>query len=124
MSSPYYKRRKRSWVRNLWAYRRLVALAGLLGVILWFILINRDPVTVSFPFRLGQISSTSGLMILLGVAAGSGVTFLAMGIYLTLRPRAAGGETVDHDERIEDRPPSDYAAKTGEGFSDAPWTKR
>ena len=123
MASPYYKRRKRSWVRNLWVYRRLVALAALLGVILWFILINRDPVTVSFPFSLGQISSTSGVMILLGSAAGSAVTFLAMGLYLTLRPRAAGREKEGHDEKIEDRPPSDYASKTGDGFSDAPWSK-
>jgi hypothetical protein len=124
MASPYYKRRKRSWIRSLWVYRRLVVLAGILGVLLWFVLINRDPVTVSFPFRLGQISSTSGLMILLGSAAGSAVTFLGMGIYVTLRRKGDATDDVAHGELSDDRPPADYAAKTGEGFSDTPWAKR
>src|SRR5437016_3871078 len=84
MSSPY-KGRRPSFLRNLWVYRRLVALAAVLGVILWFVLINRDPVTVWFPFRLGQISSTSGIVILLGAVAGSIVTALAMTGYWTLK---------------------------------------
>jgi uncharacterized integral membrane protein len=123
MSSPYYKRRKRSWVRNLWIYRRLVALAALLGVVLWFILINRDPVTVTFPFRLGQIAGTSGIVILFGACAGSLVTLMILAVYLALRHRKDHPEAYDRDELSGDRPPSDYASKTGEGFSDAPWTK-
>ena len=52
MASPY-KRRRPSLVRNFWVYRKLIALAMVLGLMLWFIWANNAPVTVSFPFRLG-----------------------------------------------------------------------
>ena len=53
-SSPY-KRRRPSIVRNFWVYRRLVGLAVVLGLMLWFIWANNAPVTVAFPFGLGTL---------------------------------------------------------------------
>jgi uncharacterized integral membrane protein len=124
-----YKRRRPQLVRNLWVYRRLVALAMAMGLILWFILINNTSVTVYFPFGLGQIRSTSGLILLLGALAGSVVTALAMTLVLAIR-RVRAGRGAGQDvapglaDELDDRPPPDYAAKTTEGFSDAPWSTR
>src|SRR5262252_1732122 len=70
MASPY-KRRRPSIVRNFWVYRRVVGLAMVLGLMLWFIWANNAPVTVSFPFRLGTLTSTTGLVILLSALVGS-----------------------------------------------------
>jgi uncharacterized integral membrane protein len=131
MASPSpYKRRRPHLLLNLWVYRRLVVLALVLGLMLWFIVINNTAVTVYFPFGLGQISSTSGIIILLGALAGSIVTGLAMTLVLAIRRTQAGrdrelapkGKGGLADE-IDDRPPPDYAARTPEGFSDAPWTR-
>jgi uncharacterized integral membrane protein len=128
MSYPY-KRRRPHLIRNLWVYRRLVALAAAFGLMLWFILINNTAVTVYFPFGLGEISSTSGLIILLGALAGSVVTALALALVLAIRRVRTGREgepsrAPDLADEIDDRPPPDYAAKTGEGFSDARWSGR
>ena len=124
MTSPY-KRRRPSLVRNLWVYRRLVLAAVVLGLLLWFIVINNQPVTVYFPFRLGQISSTSGVILLLGALAGSLATALIGTIVFAWRYYKGGrGGGAEGDSTLpEDRPPSDYAAKTPEGFSDAPWSR-
>jgi uncharacterized integral membrane protein len=126
MASPY-KRRRPSLIRNLWVYRRLVLAAIVLGLLLWFIVINNQPVTVFFPFRLGQLSSTSGVIILLGALAGSLVTALIGTIVFAWRyykgSRSGPGEGGGDATLPEDRPPTDYAAKTTEGFSDAPWSK-
>jgi uncharacterized integral membrane protein len=84
-----YKRRRVSLVRNLWVYRRLVVLALILGLILWFVWANNTPVTVLLPFRLGTLESTTGLVILLSVMVGSVVTALAMTLALAWR-RMAG----------------------------------
>src|SRR3954463_13333844 len=78
MASPYYKRRRRSLVRNLWVYRRLVAVAVVLGLMLWFVLTNNERVTIAFPFGLGSFQSTTGLVILLSSMVGSLVTALTM----------------------------------------------
>lgn len=129
MNSPY-KRRRPHLLLNLWVYRRLVVLALVLGVMLWFIVINNTPVTVYFPFGLGSISSTSGLVILLGAFAGSVVTGLVMTLVMTIRRSSlVRGEEPDRsaaprraDDEL-DRPPTDYAARTPEGFSDARWGK-
>jgi uncharacterized integral membrane protein len=123
MTSPY-KRRKPMILRNLWIYRRLIPLAFVLGLVLWFVLINRDPVTVWFPFRMGQISSTSGVVILLGAGAGSIVTALAMTGYKALKRHRERVADDDRGHEAGDRPPTDYAAKTGEGFSGAHWSAR
>jgi uncharacterized integral membrane protein len=79
MASPY-KRRKPSLVRNFWIYRRLVGLALVLGLLLWFIWANDAKVVVSFPFGLGKLESKSGLVILLSALVGSVATALIMTI--------------------------------------------
>lgn len=129
--SSAYKGRRPSLVRRFWIYRRVVALALLLGVILWFIAINNAEVTVYFPFRLGQITSTSGIVILLGFVAGAVAGALGCTVALALRRGrgtptggAGKGPADDGDPSAipEDRPPSDYAAKTPEGFPESPWS--
>ena len=63
---PYeYKRRRPSIIRNFWVYRRLIGTAILLGLMLWFIWANHEQVTVAFPFGLGKLTSTTGVVILL-----------------------------------------------------------
>ena len=122
MVSPY-KRRRPSLVRNFWVYRRLIALALVLGLMLWFIWANNAAVTVAFPFGLGKISSTVGLVILCSALVGAVVTALAMTLLFTIR-RARSGSVHDQHERNDlsgDRPPTDYAAKTTEGFPEARW---
>lgn len=128
-----YKRRRPSLIRNLWVYRRLVAAALVLGLMLWFIVINNTPVVVYLPFGLGEIHTRSGLAILLGALAGSVVTGLTITLLFTLRRHRESPFREDEPDLVkgsgradwdEDRPPSDYAAKTPEGFSDAPWNDR
>ena len=112
MASPY-KRRKPSLVKNFWVYRRLVGLAMVLGLMLWFIWANNAAVTVSFPFGLGVYTSTTGLVILLSALVGSVVTALAITVFQTFR-RMSKPSSIDDDEIVplpDDRPPADYAAK-------------
>jgi uncharacterized integral membrane protein len=120
-----YRRRRPSIVRNFWVYRRLIGSAVLLGLMLWFIWANNDAVTVLFPFRLGQLKSTAGVAILLGALVGSLLTFLIMTFLTTMKrlraPQALPEQHKAHEVN-EDRPPPDYAAKTTEGFSNAPWS--
>ncbi len=123
MSSPY-KRRRPSIVKNFWVYRRLIAVAMVLGLLLWFIWVNNAPVTVSFPFGLGSLTSTTGLVILLSALVGSLTTALTMTLIFALRRRRGGAGGRDDDEDRppaipEDRPPPDYASKATEGFPDA-----
>lgn len=119
-----YKRRRPSIVRNFWVYRRLIALAMVLGLMLWFIWANNQPVTVAFPFRLGSFSSSLGLVILLSALVGAIVTALTMTLVYSFKRRKSlrnrGEEDVSN--LAEDRPPADYAAKTTEGFSDSQWS--
>jgi uncharacterized integral membrane protein len=137
--SPYaynYKRRRPSIVRNLWIYRRMVLLAMLLGVFLWFIVINNTPVTVYLPFGLGQLATRSGVAVLLGAVAGSLATALGFTIFRALRhhrlrtaepvpsPAAPPGAPAKFDDPTGKRPPADYAARTQDGFPDAPWSAR
>lgn len=122
-----YKRRKPSILRNFWVYRRLVGAAVLLGLMLWFIWANNAPVTVAFPFGLGAVSSSLGIVVLLSATVGSIVTILMMTVIYAIRKiRISQAEGLDgastSPELGEDRPPSDYASKTTEGFSNAPWT--
>ncbi|SIO61012.1 Uncharacterized integral membrane protein [Singulisphaera sp. GP187] len=119
-----YKRRRPSIVRNFWVYRRLIALAMVLGLMLWFIWANNQPVTVAFPFRLGSLSSSLGLVILLSALVGAIVTALTMTLVYTVKRRKSlrlrGGD--EGSELPDDRPPADYAAKTTEGFSESQWS--
>jgi uncharacterized integral membrane protein len=115
-------------IRTGWEYRKLVALAIALGVLLWFIVVNNTPVMVTLPFWLGSFQTSSGKAILLGVLAGSIVTALGIAVFLTVRrhrrPLSEAGSGESPGALPEDLPPSDYGAKTGEGFSGAPWSAR
>jgi uncharacterized integral membrane protein len=122
MAGPYYRRRRRSLVRNLWVYRRLVGLAIVLGLMLWFVLTNNERVTIAFPFGLGAYKSTTGLVILLSALVGSVATALLMTlIWAIWRARSDRDESAVPDPGKsaildDDLPPPDYAAKTGEGL--------
>lgn len=120
MASPY-KRRRPSIVRNFWIYRRLVGLAVVLGLMLWFIWANNAPVTVAFPFRLGTWSSTIGLVILLSALVGSVVTALGMTLVYALSRRGASTGRDPESPLVDDRPPADYAAKAAESAPDDRW---
>ncbi len=131
MASPY-RRRRPLLVRNLWVYRRLVLLAMVLGMILWFIWINHTPVTVYFPFGLGAIESTSGVVILLSMLTGVILSALSVAVFVAIRqikrpaappeePSPPGKSTGVLDD---DLPPPGYAARTDEGFSGTGWTAR
>jgi uncharacterized integral membrane protein len=122
MASPY-KRRRPAIVRNFWIYRRLVGLALVLGLMLWFIWANNAPVTVAFPFGLGTLTSTTGLVILLSALVGSVATALTMTvIYAWGRVGGPGSRTHDDAASLpDDRPPADYAAKASELPPDRGW---
>jgi uncharacterized integral membrane protein len=112
-------------VRNFWIYRRLVALAFALGLMLWFIWANDETVKVAFPFGLGVWTSTTGLVILLSALFGSVVTALAITVvYAWQRMRGPAAKPEDEAVRPleDDRPPPDYAAKTPEGFPESRWS--
>jgi uncharacterized integral membrane protein len=120
-----YKRLRPSILRNFWVYRRLIGSAVLLGLMLWFIWANDAAVTVAFPFRLGHLSSTVGVVILLSALVGSLLTFLVMTVVMTMsRIRRPQGQPEPQATNAldEDRPPPDYAAKTTEGFSGTTWS--
>jgi uncharacterized integral membrane protein len=121
MASPY-KRRRPSIVRNFWIYRRLVGLALVLGLMLWFIWANNAPVTVAFPFGLGTLKSTTGLVILLSAGAGSVATALTMTLVYAWR-RVHGHRPHENDDPAlpDDRPPVDYAAKASETPPGTKW---
>ena len=80
-----YKRLRPSIIRNLWVYRWLVGSAILLGLMVWFIWANDTPVTVAFPFRLGHLNSTLGVVILLSAIVGSLTTVLIMTVVRAAR---------------------------------------
>lgn len=124
MAFPY-KRRKPSILRNFWVYRRLVGLAMVLGLLLWFIWANSDPVTVNFPFRLGQFTSTTGRVILMSALVGSVTTALTMTLVLAIRkvqiPSPRGASQDPENLLPDDRPPADYAAKASEAPPDSEW---
>ena len=123
MTSPY-KRRRPSLVKNLWVYRRLVGLAMVLGLLLWFIWANNAPVIVQFPFSLGTLQSTTGLVILLSMLVGSVVTGVAMTLFFTIRQLQIGADkgADDPDHPLpDDRPPAGYAAEASKAPADDPW---
>jgi uncharacterized integral membrane protein len=120
-----YKRRRPSIIRNFWVYRRLIGTAILLGLLLWFIWANNAQITVTFPFGLGDFKSTTGVVILLSALLGSLATILVTTLIFAirrLRSSATPQDPPNPDDPIADRPPSDYAAKTTEGFPNAHWS--
>lgn len=122
MTSPY-RRRKPSILRNFWVYRRLVLVALVLGLLLWFIWANNEKVTVAFPFRLGQVTSSVGVIILTSALVGAVATLLLTTLYMAIRGRRASrqADTLEKGRPDDDLPPTDYAAKTGEGLSGSRW---
>lgn len=123
MTSPY-RRRRPSILRNLWVYRRLVLVALLLGLLLWFIWANNAEVVVAFPFRLGHLKSSVGVIILASALVGAVATLLVTTLTLAIRARRASrpADTLEKGHLDDDDlPPSDYAAKTGEGLSGSRW---
>lgn len=123
MSTPY--KRRPSPLRTLWTYRHLFAAAFVLGVLLWFVVINSASVAIAFPFGLGKLESTSGLLILLSAAVGALVGGLGVALGFTLhRLKSRPGDAEEGDESIlrDDRPPSDYASKAPEGFDPTRWS--
>lgn len=129
---PYeYKRRRPSIIRNFWVYRRLIGTAILLGLMLWFIWANDAQVTVAFPFGLGKLTSTVGILMLLSALVGSVATMLVTTVVIALRrirrTHMSQDQSTSQDQPKPtnlpaDRPPRDYAAKTTEGFSNADWS--
>ena len=120
-----YKRRRPSILRNFWVYRRLIGTAVLLGLMLWFIWANHDQVTVAFPFGLGKLTSTTGVVILLSALVGSLATILVFSLIFAIRKIRTSQNSQDppnHNDLAPDRPPADYAAKTTEGFPNAHWS--
>jgi uncharacterized integral membrane protein len=120
-----YKRRRPSILRNFWVYRRLIGTAILLGLMLWFIWANDAQVTVAFPFGLGKLTSTIGIVILLSALVGSVMTILATTVVFALRrlrSTASPQDPPNPADTAADRPPADYAAKTTEGFPNAHWS--
>ena len=123
---PYeYKRRRPSIIRNFWVYRRLIGTAVLLGVMLWFIMVNHEQVTVHFPFGLGKLTSTTGIVMLLSALVGAVATILVTTVIFAIRRMRR--TQIPHDPSrstaiAAERPPVDYAAKTSEGFSNAHWS--
>ena len=121
----YQYKRRLSVFRNLWVYRRLIGSAILLGLMLWFIWANDASVTVAFPFRLGHLDSSLGIVILLSAVFGALISILIMTVIAAARKFRGPQDSPDpvSDKSLEeDRPPADYAAKTTEGFSGARWS--
>ena len=120
-----YRRRRPSIIRNFWVYRRLIGTAILLGLMLWFIWANDAQVTVAFPFGLGKLTSTTGVVILMSALVGSVATILVTTLIFAIRrirTTQTPHEPPNLTEAVDDRPPSDYAAKTTEGFPNAHWS--
>ncbi len=103
---PYeYKRRKPSIIRNFWVYRRLIGTAMLLGVMLQFIFANSAQVTVQFPFGLGNLTSSLGVVILMSALVGSLATVLiTTAIVAIRRVRSASVARLAQSDRSARRP--------------------
>lgn len=127
MSGTHFpnRRRRPSLIRNFWVYRRLVAAALVMGLILWFVLTNNTAVEVYFPFGLGTVSSTTGMVILMSALFGSLATALVLTLFFTLRRSSPAKADTDPDAKpqplTDELPPPDYAAKTPDGFTPSGW---
>ncbi len=120
-----YKRRRPSIIRNFWVYRRLIGYGDPPGSDALVHLGQQRAVTVTFPFGLGKLTSTTGVVILMSALVGSLATILVTTLFFAIR-RIRSTQT-PHDppnptDLTADRPPPDYAAKTTEGFPNAHWS--
>ena len=122
MGSPY-RRRRTSLLRSVWVYRRLVLVALVLGLLLWFIWANNEKVTIAFPFGFGHVSSTTGIIILTSFLVGSLTTGLVTTLLWAIRVRRSQktSESSTKTDMDDDLPPPDYASKAGEGLSNTQW---
>jgi uncharacterized integral membrane protein len=103
----------------------LIGTAVLLGLMLWFIWANDAKVTVAFPFGLGTLTSSVGIIILLSALVGSLTTILVTTVVIAIRRvrrTQASPDPSNLSELPADQPPADYAAKTTEGFPNAHWS--
>ena len=98
-------------IRNLWIYRRLLALAILLCVALCFVVSNRQSVTVSFLF-IGDITSSSGIVMLVSAGLGAAVCWLVMTLRHALRD-ARSQQQQSPDEPTQPLETKQSAEKTG-----------
>ncbi len=120
-------RHQHSMLQTLWVYRNLILIAFALGVLLWFILINNTAVEVHFPFGLGTIGSTTGMITLLSTFLGAVLGAAGLGVFLAIRRLKGSPDEADVVKgtkpiREDDLPPSDYAAKAPEGLSPRSWS--
>jgi uncharacterized integral membrane protein len=126
-------RKAPKFLRNLWVSRRLVLASVVLGVLLWFIVINNQPATVYFPFALGQSTASIGVIVLLSAIVGSFITGLVMTIIWAwkryrLAAKAADATAASADPPAiaqgPDFPPAVNAIGTSDSFSGARWSAR
>jgi uncharacterized integral membrane protein len=108
-------------LRNLWVYRRLLALALMLGIALYFVAKNNTQVKVAFPF-LGEIDSTSGIVMLTSAALGAVACWLVMTFRRALREargKLAEPEQAKLPASPEHRRGTESEAKKTEGLPSA-----
>jgi uncharacterized integral membrane protein len=96
-------------IRNLWIYRRLIALIVLFGVAMGFVFSNREEVTVKFPL-LGAIRSWSGIVMLVSAALGAVATWLVMTFRVTLREAREQSRHTDAGHAVDATEPSRQTA--------------
>ena len=114
-------------LRSLWMSRKLIAAAVVLGVLLWFILINNQQVTLYFPFGFGKAQASIGIVVLLSALAGSLITGLLTAFFWAWRRYRPGnrppGEAPPPGDLPEEQPPVDLA-RLSDRFSSARFSAR
>ena len=105
-------------IRNLWIYRRLIALAVLLGVALSFVVSNGETVKVTFPL-IGSIESRSGIVMLVSAALGAAVSWLVMTVRHALREALGRPEPPGLDQATTPGK-AEPAGEAGEQESEGP----
>ena len=103
-------RRSSNPLRTLWMARKLVAAAIVLGILLWFILMNHQEVTLYFPFGLGNARSSLGVVVLLSALAGGLITALLSAYFWARKWYRPGGRSHDdaHQEDLDEQPASEH----------------
>lgn len=97
-------------VRNLWIYRRLIALAVIAGLTLGFVWSNRQPIEVRFPL-LGEIHSTTGVVMLVSGGLAAVATWLSITLQRTMH--AVRQESVRSTEPAAPNKPAGSDPPTG-----------
>ena len=99
-------------LRTLWMARKLIAAAIVLGILLWFILMNHQDVTLYFPFGMGQAHSSLGVVVLLSALAGGSVTALLSAFFWARKWYRPGSRPLDEvvSEQGEHQPGTDASS--------------